>query len=113
MHEAIENSIINAADVPMEILELSIKSLKNIIKLASICNKNSITDVGVALFMLYAASKGAAMNVIINANELKENIKLKYLEEINYHMNEAEDLFLKINEIVNKDLKWLKNYPQI
>jgi len=103
--KAIEDAIINAADVPMEILELSIKCLKNVMKLANICNKNSITDVGVALFMLYAAAKGAAMNVIINANELDENIKLKYLEEINYHINEAEDLFLKINEMVNEDLK--------
>ncbi|MBI44794.1 MAG: glutamate formimidoyltransferase [Candidatus Marinimicrobia bacterium] len=103
--KAIEKAIIKAADVPMEILQLSIKCLKNIMKLADICNKNSITDVGVALFMLYAATKGAAMNVIINANELNENIKLKYIEEVNYHINEAEDLFLKINEIVKKDLK--------
>jgi len=102
---AIKNATIKAADIPMEILEISIKSLKNILKITKICNKNSITDVGVALFMLYAAAKGSAMNVIINANELDQDIKSRYLEQIEYHMNEAEDLFSKINDMVNSILK--------
>ena len=74
-------------------------------KIAKICNKNSITDVGVALFMLYGSAKGSAMNVIVNANELNDEIKTKYLEEIDYHTNEAEDLFSKINNLVNSILK--------
>ena len=89
----------------MEILELSIKSLKNILKIAKTCNENSITDVGVALYMLYAAAKGSAMNVVVNANELNQNVKSRYLEQIKYHINEAEDLFSKINNTVNSILK--------
>ncbi len=103
--DAINNAIIKAADVPMEILELSIKCLKNALKISKICNENSITDVGVALFMIYSSAKGAAMNVIVNANELDEKIKSRYLEQIDYHINEAEDLFCKINDRVNLILK--------
>jgi len=102
---AIRDAIIKAADIPMEILELSIKSLKNVLKVSKICNENSITDVGVALFMIYAAAKGSAMNVIVNANELDEKTKSRYLEQIDYHINEAEDLFSKVNDTVNSILK--------
>ena len=89
----------------MEILELSIKSLKNLIKIAKICNKNSITDIGVALYMLYASAKGSAMNVIVNANELDIDLKSRYIEQIEYHINEGEDLFSKTNDIINSILK--------
>ena len=45
------------------------------------------------------------MNVIVNANELDKKTKSRYLEEIDYHINEAEDLFFKVNNIVSSILK--------
>ncbi len=101
----IEKATIKAAEVPLEILELSIKCLENIIKLSKIGNPNSITDVGVALYLLYAAAKGASMNVIINANDLQENKKNKFVNQIEYYNKQADDLFNKINIIVDSHLK--------
>ena len=89
----------------LEILELSIKCLENIIKLSKIGNPNSITDVGVALYLLYAAAKGASMNVIINANDLQENKKNKFIDQIEYYNKQADDLFNKINIIIDSHLK--------
>ena len=104
-NKEIEKATIEAANIPLDILELSIECLKNIIKLSKIGNPNSITDVGVALYLLYAAAKGASMNVIINANDLQNNKKKKFLNEIEYYNKQADDLFNKINSIINSKLK--------
>ena len=101
----IEKATIKAAEVPLKILELSIKCLENIIKLSKIGNPNSITDVGVALYLLYAAAKGASMNVIINANDLQKNKKIKFIDQIEYYNKQADDLFNKINIIIDSHIK--------
>ena len=103
-NEAINIATIYAADIPMEILELSLKSLRLVYDLVSIANVNSISDLGVALYMLYASAKGASMNVIINAKELSSNIKSVYLDKIAYHDKELENIFTKIKALVYKPL---------
>ena len=101
----IENATIIAAEIPLEILSLSIKCLNEIVRLSEIGNPNSITDVGVALYLIYSSAKGASMNVIINANDLPENKKNKYINKIDVHNKEAEVLFTKIKKIINIHLK--------
>jgi len=101
----IEKATIKAAEVPMEILELSVKCLENIIKLSKIGNPNSISDVGVSLCLLYTAAKGSSMNVIINANELSEKKKKIFLDNIEFYNKQIDDLFVKINTIVYSHLK--------
>ena len=101
----IEKATIEAAEVPLEILELSIKCLENIIQLSKIGNPNSITDVGVALYLLYAAAKGASMNIIFNANDLQKNKKNKFIDQIEYYNKQADDLFNKINIIIDSHIK--------
>jgi len=101
----IEKATIKAAEVPMEILELSVKCLENIIKLSKIGNPNSISDVGVSLYLLYTAAKGSSMNVIINANELSEKKKKIFLDNIEFYNKQIDDLFVKINTIVYSHLK--------
>ena len=101
----IELATIYAADIPMEILEISLKSLKLIHRLVDIANPASITDLGVSLYMLYASAKGASMNVLINANDFDSaSLKDKYLDKINYYDKELEDIFSKINLSVYKML---------
>tara|TARA_B100000579_G_scaffold336006_1_gene286798 strand:- start:1044 stop:2714 length:1671 start_codon:yes stop_codon:yes gene_type:complete len=100
----IEKSTITAAEVPLEILSLSIKCLNRIIRLSEIGNPNSITDVGVALYLIYSAAKGASMNVIINANDLPNNKKAKYINKIDRYNKEAESLFKKIKKIINSHI---------
>ena len=103
-NKAINVATIYAADIPMEILELSLKSLKMVYDLVSIANVNSISDLGVSLYMLYASAKGASMNVIINAKELSSDIKSVYLDRISFHDKELEHIFTKIKALVYKPL---------
>ena len=101
----IELATIHAAEIPMEILEISLKSLKLIYRLVDIANPASVTDLGVSLYMLYASAKGASMNVLINANDFNSTtLKDKYLDKINYYDRELEDIFSKINLSVYKIL---------
>ena len=95
---------IYAADIPMKILEISLKSLKLIHRLVDIANPSSVSDLGVSLYMLYASAKGASMNVIINAKDFDSTLKDKYLDKINYYDKELEDIFSKINIAVYKIL---------
>ncbi len=45
------------------------------------------------------------MNVIINANDLPEKKKNKFLDNIEFYNKQADDLFSKINTIVYSHLK--------
>ena len=67
----IEKATIHAAEVPLEILEISVNSFKLIDKLCDVGNPNSVTDIGVGLYLLYSTAKGASMNVRINAYDLE------------------------------------------
>ena len=78
----IEKATIHAAEVPLEILEISVNSFKLIDKLCDVGNPNSITDIGVGLYLLYSTAKGASMNVRINAYDL--NVIIKKLLLINW-----------------------------
>ena len=76
----IEKATINAAEVPLEILEISVNSFKLIDKLCDVGNPNSITDIGVGLYLLYSTARGASMNVRINANDLNANHKKTFIK---------------------------------
>ena len=67
--KAIQEATKYAILIPYKVMETSYESMEIMKVMANIGNPNSITDVGVALYLLYAAAKGASMNVIINANE--------------------------------------------
>ena len=101
---AIQKATIRAAEIPLEILELAIKSLKALQKLSQIANLNSISDLGVSLYLIYASAKGASMNVLINAKEFNNNLKEKYFDKIEYYDKELEALFTKINDYIYKTL---------
>ena len=102
---SINNATISATNIPLEILELSVKATKQLIKIATIGNPNSISDIGVALHAIHTCAKGASMNVTINAKELNDTLKNKYLDQVDYYNKEADDLFVKIQAIVESKLK--------
>ena len=101
---AIQKATIHAAEIPLEILELAIKSLKALQKLSQIANLNSISDLGVSLYLIYASAKGASMNVLINAKDFNNNLKEKYFDKIEYYDKELEALFTKINDYIYRTL---------
>ena len=103
--KAINVATIHAANIPLNILELSINWLNQINKMVSISNPNSISDLGVANYMAFSASQGAYMNVLINANDFENKSKKReYVDKIDYYSKQAEDLFIKNNDAIKIEL---------
>ena len=105
----IEKATIHAAEVPLEILEISVNSFKLIDKLCDVGNPNSITDIGVGLYLLYSTAKGASMNVRINAYDLNANHKKTFIKKLEKLDKLTEELFIKTKIKIEKILKWSKN----
>ena len=102
---AIEDSMKYAASVPFKTLNLCAEAMELAMTAASHGNQNSISDSGVAAELAYAGANGAALNVKINLNEIKDK---KFCDEMEIKtQNIANDLSKKINlirKIIDKSL---------
>jgi methenyltetrahydrofolate cyclohydrolase len=96
--EAIEKSTIEAATVPSEV----IKNCREVIPFLEIIskkgNRNSLSDAGVAISLIAAASEGAFLNVLINYSSLNEKQKaaelLMHAENLNNEVKEEAQYLL-------------------
>jgi formiminotetrahydrofolate cyclodeaminase len=96
--EAIEKSTIEAATVPSEV----IKNCREVIPFLEIIskkgNQNSLSDAGVAIAVIAAASEGAFLNVLINYSSLNEKQKaaelLMHAENLNNEVKEEAQYLL-------------------
>ena len=90
--EAIEKSTLEAASVPADV----IKNCREIIPLLETIskkgNQNSLSDAGVAVAVIAAASEGAFLNVLINYSSLSEKQKASGL------LMQAENLNNEVKE---------------
>lgn len=103
---AIDAATINAIKVPYRTMELAYQSFDLAKTMAEIGNPNSVSDAGVGALCARAAVKGAYLNVIINAQDLKDNAEVKVLVENARLMNEAADrMEQEIWAIVNGKIK--------
>lgn len=103
---AIQAATINAIKVPYRTMELAHRSFALAKAMASTGNPNSVSDAGVGALCARAAVKGAYLNVIINAQDLKEHADVKPLVEQAAKMNEEADILEKeIWDIVNGKIK--------
>ncbi len=68
----IDDVLKEATSVPMEIARLSLDGAKLCGQFADKCNRNLISDIGVAIEMLEASYNGAKFNVDINLNSMKD-----------------------------------------
>ena len=96
----IKDATKNAIEVPLEVMKLSLDSLKLSKKILKIGNKNSLSDAGVACEMALSAIHGAYMNVLIN---------LKDLEDIAYE----KKIIKKANSIISnskKEIEYARKY---
>lgn len=101
-NKAIENATIEATKVPLSLIKLNHKILKEIITISEIGNQNSLSDAGVSLILLRAASEGALLNVLINTSSLSDKelaLKLK---------NEALEFYNEIEKKVNERIILIK-----
>ena len=63
---AIQEATIHSADIPLQVMKHSLKSMELATRMAEIGNQNSLSDAGVAILQAKAGLEGAAMNVLIN-----------------------------------------------
>lgn len=99
--EQIGRAMVLAADVPFKTCKKCLETLEDAIKLLDICNKNCISDVGVAVKLAIAGLEGASMNVKINLSGLNIDISRKYKTEIKTILIKAN----KLNQKANVNLK--------
>ena len=103
-YKEINNATVNAANVPLKILEQSVSLMKQTLAISEIGNKNSITDVGVSAHLIKAAAYGAGMNVLINLQSIDKKHSNEIKQKVDYFLSDINDLFIKTDNIVTKYL---------
>ena len=103
-YKEINNATLNAANVPLRILEQSVSLMKQTLAISEIGNKNSITDVGVSAHLIKAAAYGAGMNVLINLKSIDKKHSDEIKQKVDYFLSDINDLFIKTDNIVNRYL---------
>lgn len=101
--EAIEKSTIEAASVPAEVIKYCREVIPFLEIISKKGNQNSLSDAGVAIAVIAAASEGAFLNVLINYSSLNEKQKaaelLMHAENLNNEVKEeAQYLLAEISE---------------
>ncbi len=95
----IDKATLQCIKVPLKVCAIAIESLREVEDLIKYSNKNTISDQGVSVLMLYTAVEGAAMNVLINLPGLNdEELKKEYedtIEEVVQEANQIKDNLLE------------------
>ncbi len=89
---AIQEATIYAIKIPFRTMELAFQSFDLAIQMAAKGNPNSVSDAGVGALCARAAVKGCYLNVMINAQDLKEHPEVKPLLQRAEEMNTAADV---------------------
>ena len=105
--EAIFDSTINAASVPLEIMHEASNLLNDITNLAKFGNLNALTDLLGSAELAYSSSKIASLNVRINLDSInsgdqKEDLNAQVLE-LTLLTKERYEI---INKIIMERLQW-------
>jgi formiminotetrahydrofolate cyclodeaminase len=69
---AIQLALADAAKVPLEVMQESSQLLNLADRLTEIGNKNLISDVGVAIYLVDATLHSAKLNIVINTRQIKD-----------------------------------------
>ena len=103
---AIQKATLNAINIPLEVMGITLELMNLIEELVEIGNPNSISDVGVAGLCARSAIMGAHLNVIINA---KDYTNIKDRNKILEKAKKIEDKAIKQEEIIlSKTLQGIK-----
>jgi glutamate formiminotransferase len=102
---AIQEAYKHAAEIPLRVMQTSLKSYELLAAMAEKGNPASISDVGVGLLASHACIEGAAMNVRINLASMKdEKAKAAFSKQVQEIRTESEDQFRKISQVVEKKM---------
>ncbi len=101
---AIESATKYAAEIPLKVMETSAKSYELLAEMAEKGNPASVSDVGVGLWATRACIEGAALNVRINLDQLKdEKVKSSLQDKLGKaYINSAEQFVTIIKVVINK-----------
>ena len=85
--EAIQSGTRQATEVPLDTMRSCRDALRHAVIVARCGNRNATSDVGVALEMLTAGTKGAGLNVDINLGSLADR---EYVERARWERQDLE-----------------------
>jgi glutamate formiminotransferase / formiminotetrahydrofolate cyclodeaminase len=102
---AIQAATKYAAEIPLRVMETSLKSYDLLGQMADQGNPASLSDVGVGVLATRACIEGAALNVRINLGSLKdEKVKDALRNKVQDVGTQSENQFKKIYQVVEKKL---------
>ncbi len=104
-NEALLQATINATNVPLEILTLSLKLMEETYVVAKNGNVNSISDIGVSSHMINSASIGAFYNILINIPDFSMKKQKEYQNTSDFYLKQINNLHIKIISLVEDKLK--------
>lgn len=102
----IEEATLEAAKVPVEVINFCRDMLPLINMIAVKGNRNSVSDAGVAALLASVAANGAYLNVVINCSSLKNNVEANELQK-NITVI-ADNIKSESDKIVNTIIQELK-----
>ena len=104
-NKAILNSLKEASNIPFKTLQCCSEVINYAKDAAEYGNPNSVSDAGVAAEMANAGARGAALNVIINLNEIDDDKYCNKLEKHTYKLvKETENTLALVRKIVFKKI---------
>jgi len=102
---AIQNATKNAANIPLQVMETSLKLLDLTETVSKYGNKNSISDTGVAALSADTAIKGAGLNVLINLAGIDDQDYVESMKtKVNQIKNNSRQLVRTIMNRVEKTI---------
>jgi len=103
---AIQAATKYAIEVPLKVMELSLKSFDLLKAMAEIGNPNSVSDAGVGAMCAATAVRGAGLNVRINASGYKDaDFVAKVLAQATTYEQQAIDLEKEVLAVVYDKIK--------
>ena len=76
-HKAVQDGLIVAADVPLEIARVALQVCRLANVAADLGNANAVTDAGIGALLGEAAAVGAALNVRINLGQIEDQVYVR------------------------------------
>jgi glutamate formiminotransferase/formiminotetrahydrofolate cyclodeaminase len=99
--EALESATVRAGEVPLQVARTSLELLGLLETLARLANAKATTDAGVGAQMARAALEGAALNVLVNAADLRDTaLAERWREEVATLRTEAGAAVSRIETLV-------------
>ncbi|MFO7951487.1 MAG: cyclodeaminase/cyclohydrolase family protein [Bacillota bacterium] len=103
--EAIQEAMINAADVPMHTARGSLRVSSLVNEVAGRGNPMAVTDLGVANLQALSGVTGACYNVRINLESIKDQEKVEeFAQEVSEILKEGQQLFEENKKKIEKDI---------